>query len=202
MGNKFAELAFTDRVKQLQEADGSRKSYARMEEGPESNAILTEREAAFIGMRDSFYMATVSETGWPYMQHRGGPKGFIRVLDENTLGFPDFSGNRQYVSVGNLQHDNRVSLFFMDYPNRARLKLLGRVRTTNDPEIFEQLSLPGYKATIDRAFLIDVAAFDWNCPQHITPRFTADDVDSAIAPLQERIATLETELAAQAPEAH
>ena len=202
MGNKFAELAFTDRVKQLQEADGSRKSYARMEEGSESNAVLTEREAVFIGMRDSFYMATVSETGWPYMQHGGGPKGFIRVLDENTLGFPDFSGNRQYVSVGNLQHDNRVSLFFMDYPNRARLKLLDRVRTTNDPEILEQLSLPGYKATIDRAFLIDVAAFDWNCPQHITPRFTADDVDSAIAPLQERIATLETELAAQAPEAH
>jgi uncharacterized protein len=197
MGNKFAELAFTDRVKQLQEADGSRKSYARMEEGSESNAVLTEREAVFIGMRDSFYMATVSETGWPYMQHRGGPKGFIRVLDENTLGLPDFSGNRQYVSIGNLQHDNRVSLFFMDYPNRARLKLLGRVRTTDDAEILGQLSLPGYKATIDRAFLIDVAAFDWNCPQHITPRFTADDVDSAIAPLQERIATLEAELAAR-----
>jgi len=197
MGNKFAELAFTDRVKQLQEADGSRKSDARMEEVPESNAVLTEREAAFIGMRDSFYMATVSETGWPYMQHRGGPKGFIRVLDENTLGLPDFSGNRQYVSIENLQHDNRVSLFFMDYPNRARLKLLGRVRTTDNAEILEQLLLPGYRATIDHAFLIDVAAFDWNCPQHITPRFTADDVDPAMAPLQVRIATLEAELAAR-----
>ena len=131
------------------------------------------------------------------MQHRGGPKGFIRVLDENTLGLPDFSGNRQYVSIGNLQHDNRVSLFFMDYPNRARLKLLGRVRTTDNAEILEQLLLPGYRATIDHAFLIDVAAFDWNCPQHITPRFTADDVDPAMAPLQVRIATLEAELAAR-----
>ena len=194
MGNKFAELAFTDRVKQLQEADGSRKSYARMEEGSESNAVLTEREAVFIGMRDSFYMATVSETGWPYMQHRGGPKGFIRVLDENTLGLPDFSGNRQYVSIGNLQHDNRVSLFFMDYPNRARLKLLGRVRTTDDAEILGQLSLPGYKATIDRAFLIDVAAFDWNCPQHITPRFTEAEIAEILEPLNLRIAELEAEL--------
>jgi uncharacterized protein len=197
MGNKFAELAFTDRVKQLQEADGSRKSYARMEEGPESNAVLTDRETAFIGMRDSFYMATVSETGWPYMQHRGGPKGFIHALDEKTLALPDFNGNRQFVSIGNLQHDNRVSMFFMDYPNRARLKLLGRVRTTDDAEILEKLALPGYKAQIERAFLIDVAAFDWNCPQHITPRFTAEDVESAISPLQERIATLEAELAAR-----
>lgn len=191
MGNKFAELAFTDTVKQLQEADGSRKSYARMESGADSNNVLTEREAAFIGVRDSFYMATVGETGWPYVQHRGGPAGFVRLIDEKTLGFPDFSGNRQFVSIGNLQVDDRVSLFFMDYPNKARLKLLGRVRTTDDPGILRSLSLEGYSATIERGFLIDVAAFDWNCPQHITPRFTVEDIESAVAPLQARIAELE-----------
>jgi uncharacterized protein len=198
MGNKFAEIAFTDTVKQLQDADGSRKSYARMEEGEDTNNILTERETAFIGMRDSFYMATVSETGWPYMQHRGGPKGFVHAVDNKTLAIPDFNGNRQFVSVGNLRHDDRVSLFFMDYPNRARLKMLGRVRTTDDADILESLALSDYKAEIERAFLIDVAAFDWNCPQHITPRFTPDDIESYITPLQDRIAVLEAELAAGA----
>lgn len=195
MGNKFAELAFTDTVKRLQEADGSRQSYARMEAGADSNFLLSEREAAFIGMRDSFYMATVSETGWPYVQHRGGPAGFVHVLDEKTLGIPDFNGNRQFVSTGNLQVDDRVSLFFMDYPNRARLKLLGRAKSTNDPGVLQELSLDGYAATIERAFLVEVAAFDWNCPQHITPRFTVDDIESAVAPLQARIAELEAALA-------
>ena len=136
-------------------------------------------------------MAPVSETGWPYVQHRGGPGGFVRVIDQKTLGFPDFSGNRQFVSTGNLQVDDRVSLFFMDYPNKARLKLLGRVRTSKDPEILESLALEGYSAKIEWAFLIDVAAFDWNCPQHITSRFTVEDIDSAVAPLQARIAELE-----------
>ena len=196
MGNKFAELAFTDTVKRLQEADGSRQSYARMEAGVDSNFLLSEREAAFIGMRDSFYMATVSETGWPYIQHRGGPAGFVHVLDEKTLGIPDFNGNRQFVSVGNLRTDDRVSLFFMDYPNRARLKMLGRIRTTNDPNVLGRFDLPDYKATIERAFLVDVVAFDWNCPQHITPRFTPEDIESYVAPLQNRIATLEAQLAA------
>lgn len=187
MGHKFAELASTDTVKQLQEADGSRKSYARMEAGEDSNNVLTDREEAFIGARDSFYMATVSETGWPYVQHRGGPGGFVRVIDQKTLGFPDFSANRQFVSTGNLQVDDRLLL----YPNKARLKLLGRVKTSKDPEILESLALEGYSAKIERAFLIDVAAFDWNCPQHITPRFTVEDIDSAVAPLQARIAELE-----------
>ena len=135
-------------------------------------------------------MAPVSETGWPYVQHRGGPGGFVRVIDQKTLGFPNFSGNRQFVSTGNLQVDDRVSLFLMDYPNNARLKLLGRVRTSKDPEILESLPLEGYLAKIEWAFLIDVAAFDWNCPQHITPRFTVEDIDSAVAPLQVRIAKL------------
>ena len=128
---------------------------------PESrrgNNVLTDREEAFIGARDSFYMATVSETGWPYVQHRGGPGGFVRVIDQKTLGFPDLSGNRQFVSTGNLQVDDRVSLFFMDYPNKARLKLLGRVKTSKAPEILESLALEGCSAKIERAFLIDVAA--------------------------------------------
>lgn len=193
MGNKFAELAFTDTVKQLQEDDGSRKSYARMETGEDSNNVLTDREGAFISVRDSFYMATVSETGWPYVQHRGGPAGFVRIIDDKMLGFPDFSGNRQFVSMGNLQADDRVSLFFMDYPNKARLKLLGHVQTTEDPDILRSVSLEGYPAKVERAFLIDVAAFDWNCPKFITPRFTVDDLEAAVGPLQARIAELEAQ---------
>ncbi len=123
MAHRFAEIAFTETVKGIQEAMGSRKSYARMEEGEVStNHLLGPDEVSFIAARDSFYMATISETGWPYVQHRGGPVGFVRVLDEKTIGFADFRGNRQYVSVGNVMKDNRVSLFFMDYPNRRRLK--------------------------------------------------------------------------------
>ena len=128
MGHKFAEIAFTPTVKEAQKRNGSRRSYARLEEGEAHHNSLGSREMAFIAERDSFYMATVSETGWPYIQHRGGPKGFVRIIDEKTIGFADFAGNRQYVSVGNLQTDDRVSLFFMDYPNQTRLKLLGRVR--------------------------------------------------------------------------
>lgn len=198
MGHKFAEIAFTDSVRQLQQAGGSRDSYARIEAGSDRNGVLTDREADFIGRRDSFYMATVSETGWPYVQHRGGPPGFVRVLDPKTLGFPDFSGNRQFVSTGNLRGDDRISLFFMDYPNRARLKLLGRAQVTHDPAILEGFAMAGYSAKIDRAFVIDVAAFDWNCPQHITPRFTTEDVAAAVAPLQARIAELEAALAVRA----
>lgn len=126
MGNKYTEIAFTDGVRDLQEAFGSRRSYAKFEIGPDANDRLGPSEAAFIAARDSFYIASVGETGWPYMQHRGGPPGFIRTLDERTLAFADFRGNRQYVSVGNIGADDRVSLFFMDYANRARLKLFGR----------------------------------------------------------------------------
>jgi hypothetical protein len=154
-------------------------------------------ETGFIGERDSFYMASVGETGWPYIQHRGGPLGFVRVLDEQTLGFADFRGNRQYVSVGNLTKNDRVSLFFMDYANRNRLKLLGRVRLieANDRAVLERLAVPGYRAAIERGFLITVEAFDWNCSQHITPRFTVADVEQATSKLRERIADLETQLA-------
>jgi predicted pyridoxine 5'-phosphate oxidase superfamily flavin-nucleotide-binding protein len=180
-------------VKAFQEELGSRRGYARMESGEASHAALGPREAAFIALRDSFYMASVSETGWPYVQHRGGPPGFLRVLDDRTLGFADFKGNRQYVSVGNLSGDDRVSLIFMDYAKRTRLKLLGRAQRVelNQVELLAKLALPGYPAQLERGFLIRVEAFDWNCPQHITPRFTAAEVEAATAPLRQRIAELE-----------
>lgn len=168
-----------------------------MESGETRNDRLGPSEAGFIAARDSFYMATVSETGWPYIQHRGGPQGFVRVLDERTLGFADFRGNRQYVSVGNLAVNDRVSLFFMDYPNRTRLKLLGRARIVeaSDGEALARLDVPGYRAAIERGFLITVEAFDWNCPQHITPRFDLTNVEQSGTGLHQRIAELEVELA-------
>jgi uncharacterized protein len=192
MGHKYSEIAFTSRVKEIQENQGSRRSYAKFENGEDSNAILSDREREFIGARDSFYMATVGETGWPYLQHRGGPEGFVSVLDCKTLGFADFRGNRQYVSVGNLTDDNRVSFFFMDYANQARLKIFGRTEVTDDPKILEQLTpLADYRARVERVMLIHVEAFDWNCPQHITRRFTETEVREAIAPLQAQITELE-----------
>ncbi len=186
MGHKFAELAFTASVREVQKALGSRANYAAMERGTDYNHVLTAQEAAFIEARDSFYMASVSETGWPYVQHRGGPAGFVRVLDERTLGFADFRGNRQYVSVGNLRRDDRVALFFMDYPNRLRLKVLGRVRLLDlDSEQLAQLEVPDYRAHVKRGFLIQVEAFDWNCPQHITARYTESEIERLIEPLVE-----------------
>ncbi len=192
MGHKFAEIAFTPNVKRVQETMGSRRSYRRLEQGDAHHDVLGPNEAAFIAERDSFYMATVGETGWPYIQHRGGPPGFIRVLDDKTIGFADFRGNRQYVSVGNLNNDDRVSLILVDYPNRARLKILGRARLVglDDKDIIEELSIPGYRAVVERGFVIHIEAFDWNCSQHITPRFTLSEIDNATAPLHQRIAEL------------
>lgn len=198
MPHKFAEIAFTPTVKNVQEQQGSRMAYARMEGAPEAiNQSLSSAEASFIAARDSFYLATVSETGWPYIQHRGGPAGFVRVFDERTIGFADFRGNRQYVSVGNLMTDDRVSLFFMDYPNKTRLKILGRARIVglDDKETLGRLELPDYRARVERGVLITVEGFDWNCPQHITERFTLDEIRAMAAPLTTRIAELEAELA-------
>lgn len=199
MGHKFAELAFTPKVKATQEQNGSRRAYSRMETGEDSHDILGPNEAAFIAARDSFYMASVSETGWPYIQHRGGPAGFIRVLDEKTIGLADFRGNRQYVSVGNLKTEDRVSLFLMDYPNRARLKVLGRARVVDakDNETLRRFSVPGYKAQVERGIVISIEAFDWNCPQHITPRFSLAEIEEGTAPLRRRIAELEEALRVQ-----
>ena len=192
MGHKFAEIAFTPSVQRVQERMGSRRSYLRLEQGDAHHDVLGPKEAAFIAERDSFYMATVGETGWPYIQHRGGPPGFIRVLDEKTIGFADFRGNRQYVSVGNLDIDDRVSLILMDYPNRARLKILGRARLVglDDQDTLEKLSTPGYRAVVERGFVIRIEAFDWNCPQHITPRYTLSEIDNATASLHQRLAEI------------
>lgn len=179
MGHQFAELAFTDSVQNVQEEMGSRARYARMLEGEDYGRLLSTRERDFIQARDSFYMATISETGWPYVQHRGGPVGFVRVLDEETIGFADFRGNRQYVSVGNLRTNNRVSLFFMDYVNRQRLKMLGYVTevSLSDQALLGELEVDDYRARVERGLIIKVAAFDWNCPQHITPRYTERELE-------------------------
>jgi uncharacterized protein len=139
----------------------------------------------------------VGESGWPYIQHRGGPAGFLKVLDERTIGFADFRGNRQYVSLGNLAGNDRVALFLMDYPRRARLKLLGRARAVGrdeEAELVERLAVPDYKASVERGIVISVEAFDWNCSQHIVQRFTVDDVSAAVAPLHKRIAELKEQL--------
>jgi ferredoxin-NADP reductase/predicted pyridoxine 5'-phosphate oxidase superfamily flavin-nucleotide-binding protein len=185
MPHKYAQIAFTDSVRQVQVEQNSRSGYAKMDQGEDYNHLMSQYEADFITDRDSFYMASVSETNWPYLQHRGGPKGFMRVIDESTLGFADFSGNRQYVSTGNFRSNDRVALFFMDYPNKRRLKLMGKIKLVpnNDWETLAKLEVDGYRANVERAFLIHVEAFDWNCPQHITPRFTEEDLEQLLAPL-------------------
>ena len=202
MARAFADIAFTDSVKQAQNRYGSRKSYAGFESDGGHRDRLSENEIAFLAERDSFYMGSVGENGWPYVQHRGGPKGFLKVLDEATIGFADFRGNRQYISVGNLNADGRVSLFLMDYPNRQRLKLWARARVVHpdeDPELVARLGLPGYKARIERGIIMAIEAVDWNCPQHITPRFTEAEIERLIAPLIEENRSLQAQLAQAMP---
>ncbi|NYF80933.1 pyridoxamine 5'-phosphate oxidase family protein [Granulicella arctica] len=194
---RFHELAFTTLVKDLQQQHNSRRQYERMEQTGPSGNTLGISEQTFVALRDSFYMASVSETGWPYIQHRGGPKGFVHVLSPSLIGFADLRGNKQYISLGNLQHDARVALFFMDYPNQTRLKILGKVEVhENDSEsttLIESLRTAEPGAVIERAILIHVEAFDWNCPQHITPRYTVEELQPELAPLHERLAKLEAE---------
>ena len=197
MSRRFAELAFTPLVKEQQTRHGSRRQYARMEEIGEAGDRLTEFEREFIAGRDGFYMASTGETGWPYIQYRGGEKGFLHVLDDQTLGFADLRGNKQYISVGNLGHDDRVALFFMDYAHQMRLKILGRAEVhENDAEaaeLLEKLRVPGEKTPAERAFVIHVEGFDWNCPQHITPRYTVEEPAGTLEPLRKRIVALEAE---------
>jgi hypothetical protein len=176
MGRHFAEIAFTPAVQAEQEALGSRAGYAAQAVAGREDSLLSSREAGFIAARDSFYLSTVSETGWPYIQHRGGPPGFVRVLDAGTLGFADFTGNRQHITLGNLAGNDRVALFFMDYARRQRLKLLGHARVVrDDPALLARLTPAGAERIAESAVLVDVAGFDWNCPQHITPRLTVDE---------------------------
>ena len=189
------DLLFTSEVMRRQAAHGSRDSYARVADGADpSSDILGPKEAMFLATRDSFYVASTSASGWPYVQHRGGPAGFVKLLGNRTIGFADYRGNRQYVSLGNVATDDRVAMFFMDYVRRARLKMLGRmhaVELADHPDLAASLIDESYGAKIERGFVIDVEAFDWNCPQHITPRYTQGDIAEIVAPLQQRIAELE-----------
>jgi predicted pyridoxine 5'-phosphate oxidase superfamily flavin-nucleotide-binding protein len=177
MAGGFARRMFTGRVKEAQVRYGSRADAARMEAGGGDDR-LGEKERRFIAERDGFYLATVNEEGWPYVQFRGGPRGFLRVVDDRTLGYADFRGNLQYISMGNLRHDDRVALFLMDYANRRRLKILARARVVDvrdDPGLVARLEDPRYRARVERGVLLALEAFDWNCPQHITPRFTEEE---------------------------
>jgi hypothetical protein len=194
MAANFLNLAVTESVRKAQELyfGGSQKFV----EAPERDAF-TEEETNFIQDRDSFYMATISESGWPYIQHRGGRAGFLRVLNPQTLAFADYRGNRQLLSTGNLTTNNRVALFLMDYPQRTRLKILGHARVEDarqHPELVQQLAEPDVQRIVERLFFIEVASFDWNCPKYITPRYTAEEIKDIVGPLKERIAELEAKL--------
>jgi uncharacterized protein len=195
MAYRFMDIAATPSVRAAQVTNGSGAYWANFK-GDRAFDRFTEAEAAFIAARDAFYMATVSETGWPYIQHRGGPVGFLRVLNEKTLAFADFRGNRQYISIGNAATNDRASLILMDYPNRARMKIYVRMEVkdlSTDTALAEKLSLPGYKAKPERAILLYLEAFDWNCPQHITPRFSEAELAPALAPIRARLEQLEAE---------
>jgi predicted pyridoxine 5'-phosphate oxidase superfamily flavin-nucleotide-binding protein len=198
MAKNFAALAFTDAVKAMQEKAGSRASYARMERDSYVDG-LTENEMDFIEQRDSFYMSSIGENGFPYIQHRGGPKGFIKVLDANQIGFIDFRGNMQYISVGNIATNNNVALIMVDYPARARLKILAKaeiVELKDDPALYDLLDLSDYKFKPERMMVLHVEAYDWNCPQHITPRYTVEEIEAAFAGQRNQITTLQAEVKA------
>jgi len=199
VGRRFAELAFTPLVKEEQEKHGSRDAYERVERSGAPGDRLGPQEQEFILERDGFYMGSTTETGWPYIQYRGGEAGFLHVLDDRTLAFADLRGNKQYISVGNLKHDDRVALFLMDYARQQRLKILGRVAVhegnAEARELIAKLRVAGEKTPVERAMVIRVEAFDWNCPQHIVPRYTEGELAEALAPMRAKMAELEAEVA-------
>ena len=197
MQHIVSDIAFTPVVKAVQERLGSRAGYAKMEQKGGWRNTVTPDLAAFIAERDSLYLATASAEGRPYIQHRGGPKGFLKVLDEHSLAFADFNGNRQYISMGNLAENNKAFIFLMDYVNRQRIKIWGRAEVLeDDPELLAQLADPAYTARPERVFRFHLEAWDSNCPQHIIPRFTAEELVPAVQKLHDRIAELEAEVAA------
>jgi uncharacterized protein len=198
MAYDFGSLVFTPAVKALQERYGSRRQYARMEDSGSSPGGkptgLGPEERNFLGERDSFYMASLGATGWPYVQHRGGPKGFLKVIDEHMIAFADFRGNKQYISTGNLLTDERVALILVDYPRQLRLKILGRTEIFEGEkakEWLEKVRDPGYKTTTERVYVIRVEAFDWNCQQHIIPRFTEEEIREVLVPVEKHMQELE-----------
>lgn len=195
MAYDYLDRLATPSVQAAQTANGARKIWERFE-GERVSDRFTENEAAFIGERDSFYLASVSESGWPYVQHRGGPPGFLRVLDETTLGFADYRGNRQYISLGNIGADDRVALILMDYPNQARLKIMAHMEARDlaaDPGLAARLVDADYKGKPERGFVLKLEAFDWNCPQHITRRFTGPEIETVLGPMRQRLEALEAE---------
>lgn len=195
MAYDYLDRLATPSVQAAQAANGARQIWERFE-GDRPSDRFTQNEAAFIGERDSFYLASVSQSGWPYVQHRGGPPGFLRVLDDTTLGFADYRGNRQYISLGNVRADDRVALILMDYPNQARLKILARMEARDlaaDPALAARLADPDYKGRPERGFVLRLEAFDWNCPQHITRRFTGPEIETVLGPLRQRVTDLEAE---------
>ncbi|WP_263357673.1 pyridoxamine 5'-phosphate oxidase family protein [Acidicapsa ligni] len=193
---KFGSILFTPVVKKLQERYGSRRQYERIAGSSAAREHFTAFEKEFLSDRDNFYWATISSSGWPYVQHRGGPPGFLKVIDDHTLAFADFSGNKQYITTGNLLTDNRAAMIFVDYPNQARLKVLGRVDVLERKDAaawVDRVKVAGYKASIERVLVIHVEAFDWNCQQHIVPRYTADQIHAAVHEIEERVVALEAE---------
>jgi predicted pyridoxine 5'-phosphate oxidase superfamily flavin-nucleotide-binding protein len=193
----FLDIAVTPEVRAVQSRMGSDRMWTSSRHD-RANDALTEAEVAFIAARDSFYMASVSETGWPYVQHRGGPAGFLRVIDGKTLAFADYSGNRQYISAGNVSANDRVSLILMDYPRRARLKIYAHIEAVEigaDPELARLVIDPDAKGRPERIFRLRLDAFDWNCPRHITPRYTAAEIAPTLEALRDQIAALEAEIA-------
>ncbi len=195
MAYKFLDIASTPSVRAAQVANGSGALWSDSKRDRTFDRF-TEAETAFIAQRDSFYMATSSESGWPYVQHRGGPPGVLQVIDDRTLAFADFRGNRQYISVGNLAVDDRAALILMDYPGRRRLKIYAHVEARNladDPALAAKLVADGYRARPERLLLLHLEAFDWNCPQHITPRYSEAELEPALAPMRQRLEQLEAE---------
>jgi predicted pyridoxine 5'-phosphate oxidase superfamily flavin-nucleotide-binding protein len=189
----ISDIAFTPAVKAIQERKGSRRGYARMEQKGGWSDTISDELAQFIGERDSFYLGTASADGQPYIQHRGGSPGFLKVVDERTLAFADFRGNRQYITAGNLGENAKASIFLMDYANRRRIKIWGRARVSDDPELMARLTDADYGGVPEQAIVFEVTAWDVNCPQHITPRYTEAEVARIIAPLERRIAELEAD---------
>jgi uncharacterized protein len=198
MTDRYLQIATSDAVKDLQKRWGSRTAYASLESGPLTSNQLGPEEIAFIEAQDSFFLGSINESGWPYIQHRGGPPGFLHVLGKNQLGFPDYKGNRQYLSFGNILKNPRVSLFLIDYPARARLKIFGHAKLVEGdlvPEALRKIENGPGAPQVDRAIIVQVEALHWNCPKYITPRFTEAQVRAAIDPLVQRIQDLEAKLA-------
>ncbi|MEO1673207.1 MAG: pyridoxamine 5'-phosphate oxidase family protein [Cyanobacteria bacterium J06631_2] len=198
MQRKFTEIAFTPEVKAAQVENNSREMYENFVQQGITEDVLTDKERDFIRARDSFYLGTVGSNGYPYIQFRGGMPGFLKIIDDKTLGFADFSGNKQYISVGNLETSDRVFLFLMDYAHRRRLKIWGRGTISTDKEVISQLAIPNYAAEIERGIIITIEAMSWNCPQHIPLKYSEAEVKAKTEPLAARIKELEAKLAKQA----